>query len=138
MSRASTLDSKGIWRVRELGDGQCSIEIDMDYPMIGALSNNLSAIDSRKFESVLRLIESQFPVNILFSRMSADYRVDQSTNQLETKQFAIEFVSSMLSAGVSEDLAFKALLSVEPFSDNPQLAKQIQDVKEQVIKGAKP
>lgn len=138
MSKASVLDSRGIWRVRELGDGQCSIEIDMDYPMITALSNSLSATDERKFEAVLRLIESQFPVNILFSRMTADYSVDQSTNQLETKQFAIEFVGSMLSAGISEDLAFNALLNVEPFSDNPQLAKQIQDIKEQIIKGAKP
>jgi len=137
ISKASPVGASGIWRVRELGDGQCSIEIDMEYPMIEALANSLSTSDARKLESVLRVIESQFPVNILFSRMAADFKIDQSANQIETNQFAIEFVGSMLSAGISEDLAFKALLNVEPFSENPQLAKQILASREQIIQRAK-
>ena len=136
VSRAITGESIGIWRVRELGNGECAFEISADYPLISSFAAQLGASETKKLESILRLIESQFPVNILYSRMAADFVVNQSANEIDILQFANEFLSSLLSQGLSSDIAYAALLNVEPIVGNPQLAKQIEERREEILKGA--
>ncbi|AMO23244.1 hypothetical protein UC35_10495 [Ramlibacter tataouinensis] len=88
---------------------------------------HLESTEERLLDNLLRILESSFPVQVLYSRLAGDSRHHDATH-LGEAAFR-EMVETVLDGWAPGDPARLAFLTnlhlIEPFSSRPDLAKRI-------------
>ncbi|GAB2605029.1 ATP-binding protein [Ramlibacter solisilvae] len=102
-------------------------DINREHPAIRSLRAHLESTEERLLDNLLRILESSFPVQVLYSRLAGDSRHHDATH-LGEAAFR-EMVETVLDGWAPGDPARLAFLTnlhlIEPFSSRPDLAKRI-------------
>lgn len=129
--RRITETSTSAWVLHEKGSGNFSLEINRSHPIISSFNVDLGHEAAKKLESILNMIESQFPAEIVHSRLSRDNLYIPSD---DIKSQNIEFASTLFLAlrptSNSDEDTWRQVLSIEPFASNTEARANIQHLIE--------
>ncbi|MDQ2136621.1 ATP-binding protein [Alcaligenaceae bacterium B3P038] len=97
-------------------------EINRDHPAIIAFAATISDENKADFHSVLSVMESSFPADLLYSRMASDVKPNFSSNEdSESLRAIFHVLISGFPAGSStlKSALLKSLHLIEPFNFHP-------------------
>jgi len=113
-----------VW-LRQSFNDRISYEINKEHPLIEDLRADLDEDTRRRFDAVLRMIGSAFPVPLMFTDMAAYPRkVEQALPDVE---LLADLARMMLNANPGADKAElkSLLLGIEPFASWPHVLESI-------------
>lgn len=129
--RRITESSTSAWVLNEKGSGNFSVEINRAHPLISNFGAELGFESAKKLESILNMIENQFPAEIIHSRLSRD-NLYVPTDDVKSQN--IEFASTLFLAlrptSNSDQDTWRQVLAIEPFASNTEARANIQHLIE--------
>ncbi len=113
-----------VWLRRAFND-RISYEINREHPLVEDLRSDLDEDARRRFDAVMRMIGSSFPVPLMFSDMGANPRKVESP--LPDEALLAELARMMRNAnpGVDNSELKSLLMRVEPFASWPNVIDRI-------------
>lgn len=107
-----------------------SYRINRGHPLISALRESLEGDEQNLFDQALREVERAFPAEALYVDMSADdtqVRAAAGQDETELNSLADRLVLACNGDSALRDNLIDNLPLIEPFSLNPQRAREIAD-----------
>jgi hypothetical protein len=126
----SSFDFKPIWKATKPRDKAVNYYINEEHPIIAKCLVN-ETISKKDFKSILRLIGRTTPLEAIIQNYSENpeslelrdenMELDEGTAQLAKMMF-----DSLKQTGVSNELAIKQILNIQPFNEYPQLLEHLK------------
>lgn len=114
--------------IRVFDDGHVRYDINRDHPAIKSLREGLDDSSHKRLESVLRVLETCFPIESMFVDVASEQRVKRT---VDAKEILSSIARGLLSGLDPASLARKTLLrnlhAIEPFSAHPNIAREIAE-----------
>ncbi len=106
--------------------GTVRYDVNRDHPAIKSYRESLSEADSARFEAVLRIVESAFPVESLYVDMASEERILKLDDEAGRLRSIIEGLLSGLEPDNPLRNGLLATLHLsEPFSYYPELSRKL-------------
>jgi len=102
-------------------------DINRSHPILNELSTSLDEASKNKLELLLKVIEVSFPIQSVYVKLAADQNVKTNNSSEEVEFFSLlnDVIINWNLGRESRDAFLKNLHLIEPFSANPQAAKNV-------------
>ena len=126
----SSFDFQPLWKATKQRDKVINYYINQEHPIITKYLEN-DSISKKDFKSILKLIGKTTPLESIIQNYSENpeslelrgenIELDDGTIQLAKMMF-----DSLKQTGVSNELAIKQILNIQPFNEFPQLLEYLK------------
>lgn len=115
-----TSDSQAVLWHRRVDKGQVSYEINRDHPLLGHMTDEMTAEQSAELETFLKSVERAFPVDAVFSDAASDPKaVAQTTLAADDLAAVVDLTVRVMTAQGSElSTLLDDLGRAEPYRSN--------------------
>jgi hypothetical protein len=120
------------WVLKELGNQAFSVNVNLEYPLLKDLDSSLDDSQRRKLRLCLDSLESLFPFNEIYDRLSGD---SAATVAPDDELIGNLFKALLKLNGNDKDRAFSELLQTPPVSNTPGFKQQIEENKSKYLNG---
>ena len=129
LGRRSSKKTEPIWRVKTDGS-TVEFELNRKHVFVAQLTSEVGQTERRWLESLFKLIERTLPVDrILSLGYSNEHQLERSEDdQNELRRMAMALFCAYVSDGLERDEASGAVLSQQPFDQDPVLAGLLKEL----------
>lgn len=115
------------WNRTRFRDGFC-YELNREYPLVKSLEQELDTGGKRKLEHLLRIFESNLPLNMLYLDLSNDEKIitENERKEQELSELAEALLDGLDIDNGDKDRMLQKLSQTEPFSNYPDLLKKFR------------
>lgn len=112
--------------VRIFARGTVRYDINREHCAVRLLSEELDTAKRRQLDSVLRVLETSFPVESLFVDVAGEQRVERAAeDRKELLAIALGLIQGLDRASPARNALLANLHLIEPFSAHPDAAREI-------------
>lgn len=126
----TSFDFQPIWKATKKRDGAYDYYINEEHPI---LKKNLDAevIGKKDLKTILRLIGETTPVEAIIQNYSenpesVELRGEHKELDPGTIQLAKLMFESLIKSGITNEIAIKQILNIEPFNEYPQIIEYLK------------
>ena len=126
----SSFEFQPIWKATKKRDGAFDYYINEEHPIVKK-SLEAEVISKKDVKTILRLIGETTPVEAIIQNYSenpesVELRDEQKELEPGTIQLAKLMFDSLLKSGISNEIAIKQILNIQPFNEYPQLIEYLK------------
>jgi hypothetical protein len=126
----TSFDFKPIWKGTKQRDKGVNYYINEEHPIITKYLEN-ETISKKNFKSILKLIGKTVPLEAIIQNYSENPEsLELRDENLELEEGTIQLAKMMFDSlkqtGVSNELAIKQILNIQPFNEFPQLLEHLK------------
>jgi hypothetical protein len=119
-----------IWNAVKTRQDGIKYTINRTHPLLKQLLEN-EEVDKNKINLILKLIEKNIPIETIIYYQSEDPGIHElRSSSLEIDDsiitFAHQLFSTLIKQGVTNEIAIKQILNIEPFNQYPQLIEYLK------------
>ncbi len=124
-----SFDFQPVWKATKKRDGAFDYYINEEHPVLERVINN-QVIEKKDLKTLLKLISETTPVEAIIQNYSeypesVELRNEQKELAQGTIQLAKLMFESLKQSGISNDIAIKQILNIEPFNEFPQIIEYL-------------
>jgi hypothetical protein len=121
---------KPVW-ARHVNKGTLSYTIDPEHPLLEGFASDLPEAQRNRFNGILRLIESSFPVATFYSDVAQDPEsvVSATPDNDELSAFAELYYDYCRMSTDDHKVIREAFLGADPFSGHPKFVDDFLNSK---------
>lgn len=125
-----SFDFQPVWRAVKRRDGAHEYFINEEHPLIKKVFEN-EVVKKKDLKTIIDLIGRATPVEAIIQNYSdnpesVELRGEYDELEPGTIQLARLMFDSLITSGVSTDVAIKQILNTEPFNEYPQLIEYLK------------
>ncbi|WP_234409031.1 hypothetical protein [Marinilabilia salmonicolor] len=124
-----SFDFQPVWKATKKRDGAFEYFINEEHPVLNKIMNN-EVVEKKDIKTILKLIGETTPVEAIIQNYSenpesAELRSEQRELENGTIQLAKLMFKSLQKSGLSNEIAIKQILRIEPFNEYPQIIEYL-------------
>ena len=124
-----SFDFQPVWKATKKRDGAFEYYINEEHPVLNGILNN-NVVEKKDVKTILKLIGETTPVEAIIQNYSenpesVELRSEQKELEQGTIQLAKLMFESLQKSGISNDIAIKQILNIEPFNEYPQIIEYL-------------
>ena len=124
-----SFDFQPVWKATKKRDGAFEYYINEEHPVLKGIMNN-EEVEKKDIKTILKLIGETTPVEAIIQNYSenpesVELRSEQKELEQGTIQLAKLMFQSLKESGVSNEIARKQILNIEPFNEYPEITEYL-------------
>ena len=124
-----SFDFQPVWKATKKRDGAFDYYINEEHPVLERIVND-EVIERKDLKTLLKLIGETTPIEAIIQNYSenpesVELRNEQRELAQGTIQLAKLMFESLKQSGVSNEIAIKQILNIEPFNEFPQIIEYL-------------
>jgi hypothetical protein len=124
-----SFDFQPIWKATKKRDGAFEYYVNEEHPVLSSIMSN-EVVEKKDIKTILKLIGETTPVEAIIQNYSenpesVELRSEQKELEQGTIQLAKLMFESLQKSGVSNEIATKQILNIEPFNEYSQIIEYL-------------